>query len=484
MPPERRKRAANLNVRSEMDTTKFKTCVQVDWAEVRFQVKSRTNLQTVQPKLARILDLPEGKNASLFVLDAEAGGAASVFAFRIQDPKRFADIQHVLDELGKRFDLACPPRVTGIEVAFDLFPKKGTTPREVSEAVAHLYKFSTSHPSANHRIYNELQACEVPARLNSLVRAVEAGYCIGVGYQRESRSKRGTVAADSISARWYHKRHDNGDDLPEQQHRARMEITFQGGGLPFQTLDQLAAFDFNSLQEHFTFRRLKTELGPFVADALMNGALPLFAKRVRNRREGGTRLHSPSTVADAALNDSARRALRSLTKRWREGSACGNPVVFDQGNPDATRESAASSNNYYTNPLTKELLTENNNALPNNKPSFSTPTQQKSSGASDEQPAQGNAEGGAGLGSADEAPIRYEELEARFPEFFNVPDTEEDLRMAELLPLPTDEGAKRAKPVAVAALPLRSSFCFSFVISMARIMPVFSVRLLYQSQAP
>lgn len=476
-----------------MNITKFKPTAQVDWAEVQFQVKSRTNLQTVQPKLNRILDLSEGKNASLFVLDAEAGGAASIFAFRIQDPKRFADIQRVLDELAKRFDLACPPRVTGIEVAFDLFPKKGTTPREVSEAVAHLYKFSTSHPSANHRIYNELQACDVPARLNSLVRAVEAGYCVGVGYQRESRSKRGTVAADSISVRWYHKRHDNGDDLPEQQHRARMEITFQGGGLPFQTLDQLAAFDFNSLQDHFTFRSLKSELDPFVADVLMNGALPLFAKRVRNRREGGTRLHSPSTVADAALNDAARRALRSLTKRWREGSACGNPVVFEQGNPDATRESAASSNNYYNNnTLTKELLT--NNLLTENKPSFSTPTQGKSSGASDEQPAQGNAEGGAGLGSADrktversftdEPPIRYEDLEARFPEFFNVPDTEEDLRLAELLPLPTDEQAKRAKPVAVAALPLRSSFCFSFVISMARILSVFSVRLLYQSQAP
>ena len=224
----------------------------------------------------------------------------------------------------------------------------------------------------------------------------------------------------------------------------------------------------------------------------MNGALPQFAKRVRNRREGGTRLHSPSTVADAALNDAARRALRSLTKRWREGSACGNPVVFDQGNPDAARESAASSNNYYTNTLTKELLTKN--LLPNNKPSFSTPTQQKSSGASDEQPAQGNAEGGAGLGSADrktversftdEAPIRYEDLEARFPEFFNVPDTEDDLRLAELLPLPTDERPQGAKPVAVAALPLRSSFCFSFVISMARILSVFSVRFLYQSQAP
>lgn len=480
-----------------MDTTKFKTCVQVDWAEVRFQVKSRTNLQTVQPKLNRILDLPEGKNASLFVLDAEAGGAGSIFAFRIQDPKRFADVRHVLNELAKRFDLACPPRVTGIEVAFDLFPKNGTTPREVSEAVAHLYKFSTSHPSANHRIYNELQACDVPARLSTLVRAVEAGYCIGAGFQRESRSKRGTVAADSISARWYHKRHDNGDDLPEQQHRARMEITFQGGGLPFQTLDQLAAFDFNSLQDHFTFRSLKSELDPFVADVLMNGALPLFAKRVRNRREGGTRLHSRSTVADAALNDAARRALRSLTKRWREGSACGNPVVFDQGNPDATRESAASSNNYYLNNNnqeeekdnnlpTKSLLTENNKpsiSTPS-EPSISTPTQEESSGASDEHQAQGNAEGGAGLGSADLAPIRYEELEARFPEFFNVPHTEEDLRLAELLPLPTDEGGKRAKPVAVAALPLRSSFCFSFVISMARILSVFSVRLLYQSQAP
>jgi hypothetical protein len=484
MPPERRKRAATLNKGSGMNITKFKPTAQVDWAEVQFQLKSRSNLQTVQPKLSRILDLSEGKSSSVFVLDAKAGGAASLFAFRIQDPKRFAHVQRVLAALTKRFDLACPPRVTGIEVAFDLFPKKGTTPREDSEAVAHLYKFSTSHPSANHRIYNDLQACEVPARLDSLVRAVEAGYCIGVGYQRESRSKRGTVAADSISARWYHKRHDNGDDLPEDQHRARMEITLQSDRLPFQTLDQLAVFDFNSLQEHFTFRSLKTELDPFVAGVLVNGALPLFAKRVRNRREGGTRLHSPSTVADAALNDAARRALRSLTKRWREGSACGNPVTFDQGNPDSTRDSAASSNNYYNNPsisTPSEPSISNPSTKHNNE--ASTPTQEQSSGASDEQPAQGNAEGGAGLGSADDAPIRYEDLEGLFPEFFNVPDTEDDLRLAELLPLLTDVQAKRAA-VAVAALPLARSFCFSFVISMARIMSVFSVRRLYQSQAP
>lgn len=325
---------------------KFKPETQVDFLETSFKTSSKTNLKTVQPKINRILNLPEGRRASIEVLDGTQG-SATAFAFRIQNPKNFSQVQRIIGELKRRFDLSEEPTFTALEIAFDLKRRTGTTHDELAEAVAHLYKFAAFHPHReNHRIYGRGKGAEeVPARMASLVRHVADGYCIGVGSQRRHTGKRTTGKADPISARYYLKRTDDRHGLDDAMHSARAERTFQDAAMPFRTLAELEQFDFNALKDLFDFRKLKDELNPFVAAALRDYVLATFDTRTRNRREGGTRENHPATLADSALNELVRRSFRSLSKRW----ACGNSVKSEERNHEATDTGTAPANTYSNN---------------------------------------------------------------------------------------------------------------------------------------
>jgi hypothetical protein len=331
---------------SDIDLSKFKPEAAIDFVRIQFQTASRTNMRTVQQRVSRILNLPEGKKASIDVLDETVGRSASVFACRVQDPKNFEDVARVLDALTIKLALIELPRITAIEVAFDLKRRKGTTVEALSEAVAHQYKFSSFRPSRNQRIYrgkNSAQA--IPARMSTLVRDIAAGYCIGVGSQRSHASKLGNVPADPVSIRYYLKRTDDSHDLPEDEWRVRMEVTIQGDALPFKTLDELACFDFEHLRDMFSFRRMKDSLSP-LSEHLCQCTFSDLSKHKRIRRGGGTRLHHPDTRANSELNELVRRGFRSLTKRWAKKPICGNLVNSELMNRLTVLANVDSANNY------------------------------------------------------------------------------------------------------------------------------------------
>jgi len=342
-----------------MDYSRFKPKFQIDFIEITFRTPTRTNLKTVQPKLSRILNLPEGRKASVFVLDETAGASASVFAFRIQNPKSKAEVFKTWHALKRRFSLAAEPTFTALEVAFDLQRRTGTTDDELAGAVAHLYKFADFHPHAsNHRIYTAKWAQEVPAMLGSLGRYIAAGWCIGVGSHRPHVSMGCAVPADPIAARYYLKRTDDGADLAKHLWSARAERTLQGAAMPFTTLEEFEQFDLSGLKDMFSFRRLKEGLNPLVAPVFRDYALTTFERRTRNRREGGTRQHHPATLADSALNELVRRACRSFSKQWQK-SACGNSANPDQPT-QANADTGTTSANTYNN------QTNNNHQAPHN----------------------------------------------------------------------------------------------------------------------
>lgn len=335
---------------------KFKPETQVDFLETRFKTAFKTNLKTVQPKLNRILNLADGRKAGIDVLDGTQG-SATTFAFRIQNPKNFSQVQRIIGDLKRRFDLAEEPTFTALEIAFDLKRRTGTTHDELAEAVAHLYKFASFHPHReNHRIYKRKTADEVPAHMTSLVRHVADGYCIAVGSQRRHTGKHTTGKADPISARYYLKRTDDRHGLDDAMHSARAERTFQDAAMPFRTLAELEQFDFSTLKDLFDFRKLKDELNPLVAAALRDYVLATFDTRTRNRREGGTRENHPATQADSALNELVRRSFRSLSKRW----ACGNSVKAEEQNHEATEAGTAPADTYSSNNTINTTTQDNN----------------------------------------------------------------------------------------------------------------------------
>jgi hypothetical protein len=274
----------------------------VDWIELEIHTQTPTNFWTLQNTLREIQKLPEEINPYVKPLDEGAGGAASNFSFRFQEPSSLHEVKRLLDEVTSRFELKGPLLVTAIEIALDAY---GANP----EQAARFYKFATKMVSKNRRLYRELNVDKVhgiPANFKSLVRHLSEGWQIAVGDND----------ADYYQHIYWKTTDNNGTPLPESEHRARIEITLRGAALPHQELDYWEGFKFKSLSAYFRFRTLKFGLDPMMlvlADA--NDQIGELHKR--NRKEGGTRLYSKLTLADTPLNGRARDALRELTRRWQ-----------------------------------------------------------------------------------------------------------------------------------------------------------------------
>lgn len=303
----------------------FKPRASVDFQAVRFRTSNRTNLKTVQPILNRILDLPEGRNASVDLLDEIEGGSVSEFCFRLQNPESAGRVRHVINELTRLFDLAEEPTLGATEISFDMIRRKGTTDDELAEMTAHLFAMSGYSPqSANKRLYREFKGSgqAIPAHLTALTRKLIEGYCIAVGNQRDH----GNQSADAISARTYFKRTDDGGDLDSAQYSARTERTFQGTGRLFQTPDDLQSLDFGTIAKLFNFRKLKNDLHPAIVATVRDRVLNLASRERTRRNGGGTRKHHPCTTADSELNELVRRSFRALARRWVKPYTCANSV--------------------------------------------------------------------------------------------------------------------------------------------------------------
>lgn len=107
------------------------------------------------------------------------------------------------------------------------------------------------------------------------------------------------------------------DDAARQsiRPRARLEVRLQGAACPFQTIDQLRAFDWLALAPHFRFRRVRDDLDSF--SQLIADKSTTIGKRAPRTIAGSKRLYSPMTAADSALNRRYRDALRTLSRRWK-----------------------------------------------------------------------------------------------------------------------------------------------------------------------
>lgn len=239
----------------------------------------------------------------------------TLFRPTIQDPYCWSDIKQTLKELAEKCPLAETPKVTAIEVSFDAY-SAGASQEDLAELAARFYKFQTCLVSDNRRLYREYKGSgqAMPTHFSSLVNRLADGWQIGIGNHRDDPW--GRWKADPLAQHIYFKTSDSaGEELLENEHRARIEITLRGSALPCQTLEEWACFKFESLSRYFRFRKLKQGLNPFellAAEASVN----IGERDKRNRKEGGTRLYSKSTISDTAFNEKARNSLRELSHRW------------------------------------------------------------------------------------------------------------------------------------------------------------------------
>lgn len=320
----------------------------VDWIELEIQTTRPTNFMAIQKELRRLLCLPDDVNPYVKAQDEGYSRAATIFRIRLQDPERHYELENVIHGLSVAFGCRASPRITAIEIAFDAYGAG-------AEQAARFYKFLTNLVSDNRRMYRSGRresdfTQSVPNNFDSMVKHLHAGWQVGIGDKSD----------DSYQHAYFKTTDNSGAPIPQSDHRARIEVTLRGEALPFRTLEELHRFKFGSLSEFFRFRKLKPDLSP-LDQTNADASAQIGQRRARNRRGGGTRLHSRLTQADADLNARARDALKELSRRWRtmpkrakrsptaaivNECACGNTGETKPANPHECEESGGGSNNY------------------------------------------------------------------------------------------------------------------------------------------
>lgn len=214
-------------------------------------------------------------------------------------------------DVNKAYPLALPPKVIGIEVAFDAY-SKGATRDELAELTAHFFKFLSDPVSENHRIYRDyVGSGQRLPNFSSLISSVSDGWQIGIGNGNAEQYQHCYFkTTDAV-------RKGVAQPLPENMHRARIEVTLRGSAIQCQTEEEWAHFKFQRLTKYFNFRKLKPNQSAWVevihaTQAKQTGRLSKAKqKQYRIRRE-----FSSATQADDVLNDKAKGALRRLSERW------------------------------------------------------------------------------------------------------------------------------------------------------------------------
>lgn len=97
-----------------MNYKHFRIKAVLDWIELEIRTLKPTHAWVIQ----KAFDLH-------FVepLDKGPGGAATIFLFRIQDPRSWQHVTTRCGSIRKGFPFACEPRVTAIEIALDAYSK-------------------------------------------------------------------------------------------------------------------------------------------------------------------------------------------------------------------------------------------------------------------------------------------------------------------------------------------------------------------------
>lgn len=287
----------------EFDCSHLEVKAVVDWVAFAVRVKDSTNGQTIRRHAG--IDYADP-------LDKGAGGAATTFALRLQDPpsyraaiRWFASAIARLKEHGHQVE---PIGLHAIEVSTDYQPTfPNWSELDLADVVHHLVKFLAYPPSNNRRLYREkgAQVFDLPCGLHEhdkFTALIRDGYMCGVGDK-----------TDDVYVRAYLKNHDGGKPLSSHKHRARIEQRIQGEAL--RLLGDPSKLKFTKLAKGFHLRKLQDGLAPL--GQLHAQASGQLGGQHRIGKDGRPRQHSKLTVADTAANSRIFEALRQLERDWK-----------------------------------------------------------------------------------------------------------------------------------------------------------------------
>jgi hypothetical protein len=292
----------------------FKVSACIDWLDVVIATSRPSQHLHVQEALREIT----GTTLWVEALDKQAGNVGTVFRLRFHDvlANDHQKLQRTLGELSTRYPFASAPGIAAIEVACDFQHKAGSIPEPL--AMTHRLQSSLFADGAKHRQYD-------PSTGKTLF-LDRAG-------DRLDPNMNFYIANVDDPVMWhaYFKQTDKKQSLPEDQWRARVEVTLKGSALQeygLNLLSDLQHFRFNKLAGLFRFRRpvvpekqadgdrfklTAIKINRELHDATPERSMHSFDAVGRRDKCRKMRAVSSHLEADQELRDAVKGALRRLT---------------------------------------------------------------------------------------------------------------------------------------------------------------------------
>ncbi len=285
----------------DLSGTRFRA--EVDWVDIEIETATPTNHRGVRSRTGQAYAEP---------LNPQLSGAATKFRIRVQNPS-WPEIRESL----AGYELITPPRVVGIEVALDVY-SDGASKAQLVQLLADMAWQASAFGRAEEQAVGSPNIRLAGAGKNSVA---PLGTLRDLRKRLESQTlyigdQRATIRRGVSPEAWrfYFKTTDAKKDLPEELHRARMEVTLTGEGLFSNDLKDWEEFGFERLADKFRFRTVADKVNPLIQGALLHFPLTSFAPK-RRRSGGGIQRHRSWTKANTPLNRRMFDAFRGLTKK-------------------------------------------------------------------------------------------------------------------------------------------------------------------------
>lgn len=284
----------------------------IDWVQVVVHLNRPTHHRHVRTRL-QAAGLVAG-----FVehVDTSQDKPARVITVRVHDPVSpaafMAALQHVAPP-GSPPVNECDIQIVGLEIALDAYPKSNAERDNLSGAALHLFRHLAHPPAGTPRITEPGHYRAAGAAPRDTLQALVDGFTINMG-----------AKTPEYAARCYVKRKDSKPGqsyapLPQDQHRARLELTLRGTCLPFATVAQWKAYRFESLARNFAMvtdpAPAATPMGALLQDRMAETGAPLGKPMDAIKQAQKRRISRVGVRRDIALNQRIADALRALTRQ-------------------------------------------------------------------------------------------------------------------------------------------------------------------------
>ncbi|EHY05559.1 hypothetical protein ACIQPM_000937 [Escherichia coli] len=309
---------------AEADRKFFKVSAGIDWLDLKISLSRLTQHRYVQEELLKITGLklwvepcglriskltscePRPDNNVKTWVKPIISSTNDTFRIRFRDllVKHCGKLEAALNQLQNRFPFACEPQIVGIEVFCDFRHKI----RSITATNAMTYRLQSSlfSPGTKVRQYN-------PVTRRNVFLDVQ-GARINPEWNLRTGNK-----WDNISWQVYHKCTDNGQKLPVEEQRARVEVTLKGAALTHYSLHRLndmQRFRFETLTQLFKFRKpLEPEM---MADGDLFRLTAINAVRKVNDATAERGLHSFNNIG---RRDKRSWMMLNSDKRLRKESS-------------------------------------------------------------------------------------------------------------------------------------------------------------------